>query len=79
MVGRTGSETAKAAFHDERRHLVGFDARVRVEDRRLAENGEDVGDAAVGDPNLAAVEDVMSFFRVEDGARFDRGCVRTAA
>ena len=72
MIRRTGSQAAEVTFDDERRHFVRFDAGFRVEDRRLAEDGEDVGDSAVGDPNLTAVEDVMSFLGVEDGSRFDR-------
>ena len=52
---------------------------LRIGHRRLAEDGEDVGEPAVGDPDFASVENVVSSGFVEFGASADGRSVGTAS
>ena len=63
------SKTGKNG-HDHS-HLVGLHAGLGVLDGGLGEDGEDLGDAAVGDPDLGAVEDVVLAVGAELGAGLD--------
>ena len=52
-------------------YLVLGGSGLRIGLRRLAEDSEDVGESAVGDPDFASVENVMSSGFVEFGASPD--------
>ena len=56
-------DDAHAALDDERGELLAVD---------LGEDGEDVGEAAVGDPRLLAVEDVVLAVRGQPRGRLGR-------
>jgi hypothetical protein len=57
------AEPGRAGWHDERGVASGAELRVDREHKHVH-----VGDAAVGDPGLRAVEDPLVFGFVVDGA-----------
>ena len=56
-------------------HLVLWSSCFWVFDGRFAEDGEDVGEPSVGNPDFASVEDVVSSFFVEFCSSADGGGV----
>ena len=60
MLRYLRADTAKRLFDNERRDLVLGFARRRILDGNLREHGEDLRDAAIGDPDLRAVQNVMA-------------------
>src|SRR5205085_8889119 len=74
VLVRTVGDAAKVARDDERRDLPLLLRRIRS---GLGEYRVEVGDAAVGDPELLAIEDVE--VAVAAGAGLDRERVRAAA
>ena len=60
MLRYLRADTTKRLFDDERRDLVLGFARRRILDGNLREHGEDLRDAAIGDPDLRAVQNVMA-------------------
>ena len=75
LLRRAARQAAERALHDERGHLVLRGVRLRVGDGRLGEHGEHLGDPAVRDPDLGAVEHVVLAVGGEFGARPDRAGV----
>ena len=71
--------TTEGSLNDKGRDLLSGGAGGRVRDRGLAEHREDLGDATVGDPDLAAVEDPVRPLLIELGPGLDAAGVRTAA
>ena len=64
-------------LNDEGRDLVGLDAGLRILDRSLSKDGEDLGDATVGDPDLRSVEHPSFSVWSEFRPSFDRSGVRS--
>jgi hypothetical protein len=48
----TVRNSSKFSLHNEGRDLVGLDAGLRIFDWSLSKDGEDLGDAAIRDPDL---------------------------
>eukprot|EP01137_Pigoraptor_chileana_P023982 Opistho-2@91182 len=79
LFGCTVCNTAKRSLDDEGSDLVALLARLGINNLRLRKHGEDLGDATVGDPNLAAVEHKVLAIGAQNGARADRVCIGSTA